>query len=315
MASAQRQFEHSLIEAIHEASPDGILVVDQAGTVVSFNQRFLDIFRLTLGAPEVATGAIHDRLLLDQALRLIKDPEAFLARVEALYADPTLHDVSEIALNDDRTLERHSTALWDEQQRYLGRVWFFRDISERKRYEHLLEAQSNRDPLTGVANRRCFFKRAQEEFARARRTGMALSVIMIDIDRFKRINDRRGHASGDEVLRHLCDSARVLMRESDLLARLGGEEFAILAPDTTVDGAVLLAERLRQHITAQPVVCGDGPVSYTISAGIGMLDATDASIEGVLRRADNALYAAKRAGRNRAMAEQGSSFSIPPATR
>nr|WP_164084905.1 sensor domain-containing diguanylate cyclase [Pseudazoarcus pumilus] len=238
MADAPTEFEHSLIKAIHEASPDGILVVDEQDRVVSYNQRFLAIFGLNLTElhdPDV-DGPLHDDALLSGALQAIRDPEAFLQRVRALYADPTIHDVTEIELVDGRTLERHSTALWTDDRRYLGRVWFFRDITDRKCHEQLLEAQSRRDPLTGVANRRGFFNRAGEAFARARRSGLALSVIMLDIDLFKGINDRYGHAAGDQVLRHLCRVAASVVRETDLFARIGGEEFVVLAPDTDHNG-------------------------------------------------------------------------------
>lgn len=302
MKGEQLEFQHSLIEAIHEASPDGILVVDESGVVVSYNQRFLQIFLLeTEDLPVADRGAYRgksDETLLAKSLALIKDPDSFLARVQALYADPSIQDVCEIELNDGRTLERHSTALWAADQRYLGRVWFFRDISERKRYEQLLEAQSNLDPLTGIANRRSFFQRANEAFARARRSGRALSLIMIDIDRFKRINDRWGHAAGDDILKQLCVSATTIMREIDLLGRLGGEEFAILAPDTDCDGALKLAERFRQMIAQQSIAHGDELIAFTISAGVASLVSSDRTAEDVLLRADKALYEAKHAGRD-----------------
>ncbi len=302
MNGKQREFQNSLIQAIHEASPDGILVVDESGTVVSYNQRFLEIFRLdTLGLAKARKGALHgfsDEVLLEKALRLIREKESFLARVHALYADPSIQDVCEIALVDDRTLERHSTALWGTDHRYLGRVWFFRDISARKRYEKLLEDQSSRDPLTDVANRRSFFQHANEAFIRARRTVRPLSLIMIDLDHFKKVNDRFGHAIGDEVLKQLCRSAESVVRETDLLGRVGGEEFAILAQDTDLDGAVRLAERFRLVTNEQTVASGDATIRFSISAGVATIEHGDRSAEDILLRADKALYAAKNAGRD-----------------
>ncbi len=304
MANDQIEFEHSLIRAIHEASPDGILVVDEHGRVASYNQRFLSIFELDLSALRDAhDGPLHDDMLLDGALQVISNPTAFLQRVRELYADPTIRDITEIDLIDGRTLERHSTALWTDDQRYLGRVWFFRDITERKRHEQLLEAQSQRDPLTGAANRRCFFVRADAEFARAQRAGHPLAMIMLDIDRFKDINDHWGHAAGDQVLKHLCTVARSVVRETDLFGRIGGEEFAVVAPDTDHAGAMRLAERLRQQIGNGNARHGDDLIAYTVSAGVGTLRADDHCAEDVLERADQALYAAKRAGRNRVMSE------------
>lgn len=296
------EFEHSLIEAIHEASPDGILVVDGNGMVVSHNKRMFEVFDI---APEEVLHVGDEDLvgkpddhLLSRALELIRDPDSFLQRVQELYANPDIEDLCEIELKDGRTLERHSKALWGANRRYIGRVWFFRDITARKELERALEEISYRDPLTGVANRRHFFERAREEFARGRRYGNELSLIMVDIDHFKRINDRWGHAAGDRVLRNLCNAAQAVLRQEDLLGRLGGEEFAVLVPDTGLDGAFIVAERLRLQIAAQAVTEGSDIIRYTVSAGVTTLAAEDSSTECALQRADEALYVAKRAGRN-----------------
>lgn len=300
-----QEFQRSLITAIQEASPDGILVVDDEGVIVSHNQRLFDVFGL---APEEVPGdhrgyltGMADQTLLSRAAKLVKDQQSFLRRVQALYADPLLEDYCEIELVDGRTLERHSKALWGAGRQYLGRVWFFRDVTLRKQTEAALEQLSQRDPLTGVANRRYFSERATQEFVRARRFGRKLSFIMLDIDWFKRVNDRWGHASGDRVLKNLCDSAYAVLRQTDLFARIGGEEFAVMLPDTDGDGAFLLAERLRQNIAAQGLTEGDDTISYTVSAGVATLMAEDAGAENILKRADVALYEAKGAGRNRTM--------------
>lgn len=299
------EFDRSLIAAIQEASPDGILVVNDLEVIVSHNQRLFDVLGI---APEEIPGdhggqlaGLSDRPLLSRSLELVKDQEAFLQRVQALYADPLLEDHCEVELTDGRTLERHSTALWGAHRRYLGRVWFFRDITARKQTEAALRQLSQHDPLTGVANRRHFFERATEEFARARRFGRSLSFIMLDIDWFKRVNDRWGHAAGDMVLKNLCDTAAATLRQIDLFARIGGEEFAVLLPDTDADGAFLLAERLRQNVAAQAVAEGGDSITYTISSGVATLAPEDVTAESALKRADVALYEAKGAGRNRTM--------------
>lgn len=179
-ARDDQEFQHSLIAAIREASPDGILVVDDHGVVVSHNQRFFDVLGIV---PGMSPGdrALSERPLLSRALELVRDPDGFLQRVQALYADPLLEDHCEIEMKDGRTLERHSRALWGAHRQYLGRVWFFRDITARKQAEAALQQLTQRDPLTGVANRRHFFERATEEFARARRYGHSLSFIMLEI--------------------------------------------------------------------------------------------------------------------------------------
>lgn len=299
----KNEFDQSLISAIHEASPDGILVVSHDDMIVSHNQRLFDVFGI---APEEIPGqrdgvlnGLPDQPLLSRVLALVKDQDSFLQRVQALYADPQLEDRCEIVLNDGRTLERHSKALWGGNRRYLGRVWFFRDVTDRKQIEQTLLEMSQRDPLTGVANRRFFLERVAEEFARARRFGRDLSFVMLDIDYFKRINDRWGHATGDKVLKNLGESAQKILRQVDLFARIGGEEFAVLGPDTDLEGAYQLAERLRCGVETQTVAEGTDAITYTVSAGVATLVAEDTTVEAALERADKALYAAKRGGRNR----------------
>ncbi|MBX3650142.1 MAG: sensor domain-containing diguanylate cyclase [Burkholderiales bacterium] len=301
------EFERSLITAIYEASPDGILVVDDREMIVAHNQRFFEVFGISSDEIPGDHGGVltskSEWLLLSRALELVSDPEGFRWRVEELYANPQIEEKCEIAMKDGRTLERNSRALWGEQNRYLGRVWFFRDITEHKKIQDALLEMSQLDPLTGVANRRCFDYRASGEFLRARRFGRDLSVVMLDIDHFKRINDRWGHAAGDKVLKKLCESVQAELREVDLLARVGGEEFAVLMPDTNLDGAFLLAERLRRCVMAQELIEGEDIIKFTASFGVAALGSEDKSPDDVLKRADVALYAAKGAGRNRTMRE------------
>lgn len=303
----QREFAHSLVAAIHEASPDGILVVDEAGMIASHNQRMFEIFGISpdevAGFPDGDLVGAPDRVLLVPALERIQDPDEFLRRVEALYADPTLEDFCEVPLRDGRTLERHSKALQGACGRYIGRVWFFRDITQRKQLEHTLAELSLQDALTGIGNRRHFFRRMDREFARQRRTGNALSMIMLDIDYFKRINDRWGHATGDRVLREFAACVCALLRETDLFCRLGGEEFGILAADTDLDGAFALAERVRRGVRTQELMEGSDVIRYTVSAGVATVGPLDESAEDSLKRADHALYEAKRAGRDRVARE------------
>lgn len=307
-AEIDREFEHSLITAIYEASPDGILVVDDREMIVAHNQRLFEVFGiLPDDIPGDHGGVLASRPdwpLLSRVIQLVSDPVGFRWRVEELYANPRLEDKCEIALKDGRTLERHSRALWAEGGRYLGRVWFFRDISDHKRIQGELLEMSQRDPLTEVANRRCFDVRASTEFSRARRFGRDLSFAMLDIDHFKRINDRWGHATGDRVLKKLCEVVQSELREVDLLARVGGEEFAVLIPDTGLEGAFQLAERLRQCLITQELAEGGDIIRFTASFGVAALGPEDQSPDNVLKRADVALYEAKAAGRNCTMRGQ-----------
>jgi diguanylate cyclase (GGDEF)-like protein/PAS domain S-box-containing protein len=174
------------------------------------------------------------------------------------------------------------------------------DISERKHAQEVLWRRATQDPLTGIANRGYFMERAQLEWARASRYHHGVAVLMLDLDHFKRVNDTHGHDAGDVVLRGFAERVRKEMRGTDLFGRLGGEEFALLAPEDPDRPALNeLAERLRLSIARTPFALPDGgALTVTVSIGVAMSDADTASFERLLKRADEALYAAKAAGRN-----------------
>jgi diguanylate cyclase (GGDEF)-like protein len=161
-----------------------------------------------------------------------------------------------------------------------------------------LERLSLVDPLTGAANRRHFDARAQAELAEAQRHGRALAIVSLDIDHFKVINDTWGHSGGDEVLKHIVTIAQQCLRPGDLLARIGGEEFVLVLPDTTDTAAAVVAERIRATLAESPVGLKAGLVSYTASFGVSELASDEPSVANALERSDQALYAAKNAGRN-----------------
>ena len=176
------------------------------------------------------------------------------------------------------------------------------DITERKTMEEALRRMATMDALTGVCNRGHFMERAGAELERARRYARPLGVVMLDVDHFKQINDRHGHAAGDEVLRAVTQACVHLVRQQDVVGRLGGEEFAVLMPETDAEAAALLAERLRSAVGALRVALPAGDLlSLTASFGVSALAEGD-SVDTLLARADAGLYAAKRAGRNRVRA-------------
>ncbi len=172
------------------------------------------------------------------------------------------------------------------------------DITERKAMETQLRQLSITDPLTGVENRRSFMLQLERLHARQRRHGHSLSVLMFDLDWFKRINDQHGHAVGDEVLCHFTQLVGQRLRRSDHFGRLGGEEFAALLPDTTREGARTTAELLRQSVAHYPAITEAGPVPITVSVGVAEVHVHDLKPNDALVRADVALYQAKAQGRN-----------------
>jgi two-component system cell cycle response regulator len=163
-----------------------------------------------------------------------------------------------------------------------------------------LRAAAIRDGLTSLYNRRFFNASLPGVRATCRRRGTPLSVLMLDLDLFKRVNDRYGHAVGDQTLRAVARALERSVRGSDLLVRFGGEEFAVACPDTDARLAAEIGERIRAEVAAlDPRQLGH-PGPQTISVGVATMDAdADESIEQLLRRADDALYEAKQAGRNR----------------
>ena len=174
-----------------------------------------------------------------------------------------------------------------------------RDVSDKR---DALDARRKSlfcDHLTGVANRRALFEAAELELNRNRRAPRPTALILIDADHFKRINDRHGHAGGDAVLRHLGQLLAATFRQVDVVARVGGEEFAVLLPSTDLDAAVAVAERVRGLVADRPVAYDGAHIACTISAGVAVCDGETLGLDGLMKRADQALYAAKAAGRDR----------------
>lgn len=174
------------------------------------------------------------------------------------------------------------------------------EITAQKLMEESLVKLANTDVLTGLANRRCFFENLAQEFNRSRRYAHRLTVIALDLDHFKQINDRHGHASGDIVLKKVAELFVQAMRSTDVVGRIGGEEFAILMPEAGAIEAAEVAERLRCMVAGAVIVSAGGePLQVTASMGATCMRAADTNYEEVLERADKALYKAKHEGRNR----------------
>ena len=173
-----------------------------------------------------------------------------------------------------------------------------REIETRQRLEAELRELALRDHLTGISNRRHFFDLADQAFARARETGEPLALLIVDIDYFKQINDTYGHVHGDEVLKVLVQVCRAALGDVEMLARLGGEEFVMLLPNTDLNAATTRAERLRAEVQRTPVRFHETSLYFTISLGVAQWQPEE-SLLILMRRADEALYAAKYNGRNR----------------
>ena len=168
------------------------------------------------------------------------------------------------------------------------------DISERKRLEGELSRLATRDDLTGLYNRRFFEREVKQQLRLLRRHGGRASILFVDLDRFKEVNDTLGHQCGDDLLKHVADVLTGRLRESDVIARLGGDEFAVLLPMTSADGAGAIVKALDQEFIERPALLEGQAVTARASIGVAELDA-ELDVDGVLRLADQAMYAIKRA--------------------
>lgn len=167
-----------------------------------------------------------------------------------------------------------------------------------ERANEQLAKLSMTDRLTGLLNRGTWENLVDAEFERFRRYGQATSLVMFDIDFFKKVNDNHGHLAGDEVIKHTADTARSNLRQSDSIGRYGGEEFGIVLPETDAEGARIICERIRETIEQSVVQTSAAPVRYTVSVGIAQLTDKPKNHMKWMQQADEALYAAKKSGRN-----------------
>lgn len=234
---------------------------------------------------------------------LFVQPEAWAGLREALGEKGTVRDQEHLvhtAHGGQRWVTLSATVLADGDDGDEV-VLSLLDVTERHDRERRLSEQAATDPLTGLANRRSFFERGHEVLELAKRHQRPLSVLMLDLDHFKLVNDQFGHAVGDDVLVRVARLLETSRRQGDLPARLGGEEFVILLPETPLDKAIEAGERIREAVENAPLTLDDGTlVAFTISIGVAQSQAEpEADLESLLEIADVALYRAKQRGRNR----------------
>ncbi len=278
----------SLLKATLDATADGILVVDLRGKIISFNQQFARMWRIPAGILKTGDDDRALAFVVDQ----LAEPEAFIRRVRELYSQPEAESYDVLEFKDGRVLERFSMPQKIDGAP-VGRVWSFRDITQRRRAEAVLHENAIRDVLTGLYNRRFFDRRIEEEIARAARSGGQLTMLLCDLDQFKKINDARGHHAGDEALRAIAQSIRGATRGSDLVFRWGGDEIVVILPGGTREGALIAARRIREGVQSAGRECG---LSLDLSIGIAFYPDHGGEINGLLRVADRALYIAKNSG-------------------
>jgi len=294
VARRERESRARLFDAI-SALPDGFVCYDADDRLELCNERYREIYALS--ADLMVPGARFEEILRGGVARgqypaAKDDPEEWIRqRLE-------IHRKAKGPLEQELPGGRW-VRIVERRTETGGLVGFRTDITEMKERQFALERLATTDPLTGAMNRRRFMDEGERELRRARRYGSPLSLVIFDVDHFKRINDSFGHAVGDKVLRRLVEEANATLREHDMICRYGGEEFAVVFPQTDAAAAEIAAERLRAAIASIEVKAGDELVRPTVSIGGTQVDPHGDSLQSALSRADGLLYQAKRSGRNR----------------
>lgn len=277
------QTERNKLETIIMGSNEGMVVTNSLGKIVLVNQ-----------AAEVLLGKPAATIVAAGIYALFDDPDRIRQRLEQATRDSG----PDIILYNERFLAVYAASTEDAHGKLTGHAVLIRDMTEEKRLENMLKRLSNADALTGLFNRRYLDESMEAEFQRARSGQRELSVLMFDIDHFKKFNDNHGHDQGDRVLKAFAATALECVRNLDIACRYGGEEFMVIATETSQAGALILAERIRQAVETMTV---DG-LHVTTSIGVAGLTETGAqSPSELIDLADSALYRAKDAGRNRTM--------------
>jgi diguanylate cyclase (GGDEF)-like protein/PAS domain S-box-containing protein len=267
-------------DMVMDAIRDVVVIMDLQDRVVDLNP----------AARAVFAWFEHDDLISKPVEQVFSKWPAILALL--LDRKSVSRPLDLVLLREDRKLHYQVSLvrLRDSQGAQIGRMLMLHDITDRKHMEEELRRLVVTDPLTELGNRRMFFNALESEFARAKRYQTGYCLIMLDLDHYKSINDRFSHMVGDEALRLAADAIRKTARQSDLAARYGGDEFVLLLPNTTLQGAVQLAERLRKAINQCQLSVGE---RLTASAGVADYEPADQGSEDLLLRVDHALYHAK----------------------
>ena len=279
------------LQATLEATADGILVTDLNGRLRACNQRFAEIW----GLPTELLQRDDDVAVQTWLARSVTEPEAYLARLQALRQTPAAAASDRLVLHSGQIVERVMRPLV-RAGRSQGRVCSFRDLTARIVAEERLETLARHDALTGLLNRRALAERVGEAAAGARESGPGYALLVIDLDRFRQINESLGHEVGDRVLQTVARRIQGCLRGDDLLARLGGDQFAVLVRPADAAAAAAAARRIL-NVVAQPNSVDGAPFTLTCSIGMALAPSQASGIDDLVRYAEAAMRVVKSAGR------------------
>ena len=295
----ERSKAEATMRAMSEASLDAVIMIDSRDRVLFWNPAAERMFGYTRS--EMLGTPLHARIIQpEMAGPVRRGLETFVRTGDGPIVQRMRELMARRRDGSDLPVELSVSAFQlDGEWHAVGTV---RDISARKAAEAQLVQLATTDGLTGIANRRHFMTQAAAELERALRHRRPLAVLMVDADHFKDVNDRYGHEAGDQALRAIAKLLAHHLRETDLLGRIGGEEFAVLLPDCPTERALLIAQRLCMRMAETRLSGPDGPPFFvTLSIGIAEAHPIEAAnLSALLALADQRLYRAKQAGRNRA---------------
>lgn len=320
-AGEETIYAYKIMRAAPDAAePYGVIVVGMpvAAAMAAARRHMAVSVAVSLGSVVLTLGlavALSRRAIVDR-LRVLAGLAASL-REDKVFLLPPRFGHDEIGLLG-ASLASLSSALHEKSERLaeamdsLGRE---RDalaaaVGQLRQVQTELTRRADQDYLTGLRNRRCFTERLRQEFFRLRRYGTPFSLILLDLDDFKKVNDTYGHGVGDDVLRALAGQSLAVLREVDEAYRVGGEEFAVVLPETTDGQALVVAERLRRRVADQETDAGQGVrLRVTVSLGVAQARPDMDGVKALFAAADQALYAAKRAGKDRSVVWTGQNAS------
>ena len=279
------------LQATLEATADGILVADLNGRIRTFNRRFAQIWAM----PVTLLQQHDDAAVYTWMNRSVVGPEDYERRLHALQLATGVTATDRLHLHSGQVLERVTRPLWSAG-RVLGRVHSYRDLSERLAIDEQMEALSLTDALTGQPNRRRLAECLDQAATTVRREGGSFALMVVDLDRFRDINESLGHDVGDQVLRDMGQRIQGCLRDGDTLARLGADQFALLLCPADGPAAEATARRVIK-VVSQPSAVGDTTFTLTCSIGIALCPAHGTGLDDLVRHAESAMRAVKLGGR------------------
>jgi diguanylate cyclase (GGDEF)-like protein len=279
------------LRATLESTADGLLVTDLAGRIRAFNRRFAQLWAI----PDHLLHAGNDAAVFDWMRRSVTDGAEYQRRLAAIESGEAGPSTERLTLHTGQVFERVSLPQWS-RGRPLGRVWSFRDLSDRIAADQRIEALATTDALTGVPNRRQLAERAADAIVQAKRERGHFALLLLDLDRFKQINDSLGHGIGDRVLIEVSKRIQACLRGGDVMARVGGDQFAMLVHHADARAAETAARRVLVA-SEQPYTVEGAQFTLTCSIGVALYPNEGDSPHDLLRHAETAMQQAKEGGR------------------